>query len=67
MRKERYGDPILTIRMPAWQISGLKLVARKEKTTPSALIRDIVAAVLHENGITEKGMEVIKGQISMDV
>ena len=62
-----YGDPILTVRMPAWQITGLKLVARKENSTPSELIRDMVAAILAENGITEKGIKVIDGQIRLDV
>ena len=67
MQKNYYGDPVLTLRMPAWQITGLKLVARKENTTPSELIRDMVAAILAENGITEAGMKVIEGQIKLDI
>lgn len=59
MYKKEYGDPVVTVRMPKWQIAGLKLVARKEHTTPSELIRDMVAAVLYENGITPKGMALM--------
>ena len=66
MAKESY-DPIFTSRMPAWMMTGLKLVARNEGTTPSALVRDMVAAVLHENGISEKGLNVIEGQMKLDV
>lgn len=64
---QKYGDPIMTLRLPTWMISGIKLVARKEGTTVSEIIRDMVAAVLAENGITERGMQVIEGQIKLDV
>ena len=66
MGEKYWGDPIMSVRLPSWMISGIKLVARKEKTTASELIRDMVAAVLAENGITEKGMKVIEGQIKTD-
>lgn len=67
MNKPYRGSPILCVRLPEWQINGLKLIARKEKSTTSDLIRDMVAAILHENGITERGMKVIDGQIRLDV
>ena len=67
MRNEPYGDPVMTLRLPAWMISGLKQVALKEDTSVSALIREMVEALLKEHGIHADADRPIDGQCSMDV
>lgn len=65
MSNRRYGDPILTARLPRWQIVGLKVMAEETGRTVSEIIREHVAAYLAENGITES-LTKIAGQIEMD-
>ena len=67
MNKVSYGDPVLTLRLPAWMISGLKQVALKEDTSVSALIREMVEALLKEHGIHADADRPIDGQCTMDV
>ena len=61
MRNEPYGDPVLTLRLPAWQINGLKQVAKTEDTTVSALIREMVTTLLKEHGVTSEPVKQIDG------
>ena len=67
MNKSSYGDPVMTLRLPAWMISGLKQVALKENTSVSALIREMVVTLLDENGIYPDADRPIDGQCTMDV
>lgn len=55
-----YGDPILTIRCPQWQIDGLKVLSRSENCTVSELMRDLIIAILADSGITERTMATLK-------
>ena len=64
---ETNGDPVMTLRLPAWMISGLKHVALKEDTTVSALIREMVEALLKERGIHPDADRPIDGQCTLDV
>lgn len=67
MNKVSYGDPVMTLRLPAWMISGLKQVALKEDTSVSALIRDMVGTCLDQHGIRPDADRPIDGQCTMDV
>ena len=60
------GKPIMTLRMSKWQISGLKYCARKEGTTVSAIIRDLIDAYLAKNGIHAGNYEKLEGQLTAD-
>ena len=64
---ETNGDPVMTLRLPAWMISGLKQVALKEDTSVSALIREMVGTCLDQHGIHSDADRPIDGQCSMDV
>ena len=67
MYKKSYGDPVMTVRLPAWQIAGLKIVAREENTTSSELIRSYVAALLRDHGITGAETQPVEGQCTLNV
>ena len=66
MASKQWGDPVITLRIPKWQIAGLKMIARKTGHTVSFLIRDQIEAVLSLYDITEQSIstEPIPGQIS---
>lgn len=57
----------MTLRLPAWMISGIKQVALKEDTSVSALIREMVAALPKEHGIHADADRPIDGQCTLDV
>lgn len=67
MAKTYEGSPILCMRLSGWQISGLKKLAREQGITVSDILREYVAAYLARNGITERGMQEIEGQMKLDV
>lgn len=65
MAKKQWGDPVITLRIPAWQIAGLKRVAADTNSTVSALIREQIDTLLYVNGITDgKTAPTLDGQIS---
>lgn len=66
MYKPEYGDPVLTMRLPVWAHSGLKIAARREGTTVSALLRELAFEKLKEHGITGVGEEPIEGQTRIE-
>lgn len=58
-------DPVLTLRIPTWQISGLKRIAADTNSTVSALVREQIETLLYVNGITEdKKAPILDGQVS---
>ena len=62
---KQWGDPVITLRIPKWQIAGLKKLAAENGTSVSALIREQIESVLYINGITAAPTpSVIEGQIS---
>ena len=61
---KHWGDPVITLRIPAWQVSGLKIVAKNANTTVSALIREQIESILWANGIAAPSAQQIDGQIS---
>lgn len=65
MPKKQWGDPVITLRIPAWQISGLKMLAKRTGTSVSALIREQIDSVLWINGIKGPEPEQLPGQISV--
>ena len=66
MAKKQWGDPVITLRIPAWQIAGLKRVAADTNSTVSALIREQIDTLLYVNGITEgKNEPILDGQVSV--
>lgn len=56
----------MTLRMSQWQINGLKYCARKEDSTASAVIRDLIDGYLAKNGIHAENFEKLEGQLSAD-
>lgn len=61
---EKYrGNPIMTLRLPSWQVAGLKWLANNRQTSVSTLIRTMIENLLEENGITEGFPSEIPGQI----
>ena len=65
MAKDFYGDPILTLRLPPWQLIGLKNLAVKQNTTASAILRDLILAYLTTNGITPDHGQPLDGQCAL--
>ena len=58
-------DPVLTLRIPAWQIAGLKRIAADTNSTVSALVREQIETLLYVNGIIEdKKAPILDGQVS---
>ena len=53
MAKKQRGNPLIALRLPQWQIDGLKLLAKQEATTVSEILRGYAATYLAEHGLTE--------------
>ena len=66
MYKPEYGEPTMTVRLPIWMHTGLKVAAQREGTTVSAILRGLAADKLKEHGITATSAEPIRGQITLD-
>ena len=62
---KRYGDPVLTLRVPRETIAGLKISARRRGETTSQVIRDLVNEHLREEGISVP-REELPGQMHID-
>lgn len=62
MWKPHYGHPTLTVRLPIWQHTGLRVVARRHDTTVSALLQNYVRDLLASEGITGDTTTIIPGQ-----
>ncbi len=58
---------VMALRLPLWQINGLKIAAKEDGTTVSALLREHVTACLQEHGITETAIVPLPGQCMLDV
>ena len=58
---------VMTLRLPIWQINGLKIAAKEDGTTVSALLREHVTACLKGHGITETAIVPLPGQCKLDV
>lgn len=63
MTKKHRGNPVLTLRLPAWQIAGLKTIARESQTTVSQLLREQVDSLMWANNIVPSPIP-LPGQIS---
>ena len=61
----KYGDPIMSLRMPADQIAGLKIAAERDGIPVSGIIRELVYRYLKENGITGK-IKQLEGQTTIE-
>ena len=62
---QKYGDPVFTTRLPAWQISGLKKVAMLQGSTASKIVQELIGAFLQKHGITDQGEKPIDGQLTI--
>lgn len=62
---KQYGDPVLTLRVPASMIAGIKIAAREDNTTPSGYIRDMIADDLAQRHININPTP-IDGQIDVN-
>ena len=63
----RYGDPIVALRLPRPMISAAKIAARRHDTTLSGFLRDLLTAQLLKDGIDwTKPSEPIPGQQTID-
>ena len=60
------GRPILTMRLPAWQIAALKIKARENETDVSTLLRDLIDGYLRHVGMSEASTEILDGQIKFE-
>lgn len=61
-----YGDPTLTIRLPSHQIAQLKILARENETTVSAIIREMIDAYLDAFGHDDHSADQLPGQMFID-
>ena len=67
MPNKIYGDPTLTIRLPAHQIARLKILARDNETSVSAIIRETISIYLDALGQDTQSSEgQLSGQIFID-
>ncbi len=60
-----YGDPLIAVRLPAEVIQGIKLLAKEQGTTVSAIVRDLIEGQLREHGISTSP-EQIEGQMRIE-
>ena len=60
------GRPILTLRLPRWQIAALRLKAQENETDVSTLLRDLIDGYLRHVGMSEASTEILDGQIKCD-
>ena len=58
------GTPIITLRIPSWQITGLKILAQKKNSTVSDILREYIDSVLWANNIRPDSPAQLPGQIS---
>lgn len=63
MTSKRYGDPVLTLRIPKESLAALKLLAARESTSVSGILRALIDQRLKESGITPAPVPV-DGQIT---
>lgn len=60
------GSPILSMRLPEWQIKALKIKAAENETDVSTLIRELIDGYLQHVGMSEASVEILDGQIKCD-
>lgn len=60
------GSPILSMRLPEWQIKALKIKAAENETDVSTLIRELIDGYLRHVGMSEASVEILDGQIKCD-
>ena len=66
MSNKQWGDPVITLRLPAWQIAGLKRIAADSNSTVSALIREQIDTLLYVNGFSAGNTaSTLDGQVSV--
>jgi len=51
--KKKYGDPPLTIRVPRVMIDKMHELARRQGTTVSRIMRDVIVDMLTKNGLMD--------------
>ena len=59
-----WGQPVLSIRLPAEDIRGLKHLALRRELTVTEIVRDLIEQLLDEEGIPRKP-EQLPGQMSI--
>ena len=63
----RYGDPVVTMRLPREMISAARIDAQRHDTTLSGLVRDLIADRLAQDGVSwQTPTEPTPGQITLD-
>lgn len=60
------GSPILSMRLPEWQIKALKIKAAENETDVSTLLRDLIDGYLRHVGMSEASTEILDGQIKLE-
>ncbi len=67
MYKPEYGDPVVTLRLPKGMIAAAKIYAKRNDTTFSGLVRDLLNDRLEQEGISWcTPSEPTTGQITLD-
>ncbi len=67
MYKPEYGDPVVTLRLPAGMIAAAKMLARRDDTSFSGLVRDLLSDRLDQEGINWCNPSTpTPGQLSLD-
>ena len=67
MSKPYYGDPVVTLRLPREMVTAAKISARRHDTTLSGLVRSLIEAQLHQDGIDYfQPSKPLTGQKSID-
>ena len=66
MYKSEIENPVITLRVPLWMTSALKIQARREGTTVSEMLRGLAEGHLRQNGISGPGDHRIKGKTTRE-
>lgn len=63
MAKQR-GNPVYTVRLTRQEIAGLKMLAERQGSSTSEILRDLLRDELKRNGISLQD-EPLEGQVRL--
>lgn len=64
MPSKHWGKPIITLRLPQWQITALKMIAHRNECTVSDLLHELIDAYLSQVEDIPRPTDAIPGQIT---